>query len=69
QKSLRDIEREFEKRMRKILLEGYYKGYGSLEAVIAYIELKKIEIKNLIRILNCINLKIDPKIAIQEYFI
>ncbi|MDH5806297.1 MAG: V-type ATPase subunit [Candidatus Methanomethylicaceae archaeon] len=69
QKSLRDIEREFEKRMRKILLEGYYKGYGSLEAAIAYIELKKIEIKNLIRILNCINLKIDPKIAIQEYFI
>lgn len=69
QKNLRDIEREFEKKMRKILLEAYYGGYGSLEAAIAYIELKKIEIKNLIRILNCVNLRIDPKIAMQEYFI
>lgn len=69
QRSLRDVEREIEKKMRRILLEAYYRGYGSLEAAIAYIELKKLEIKNLMRILNCVNLRIDPKIAMQEYFI
>lgn len=69
QRSLRDIEREFEKKMRRTLLEAYYGGYGGLEAAIAYIELKKTEIKNLIRILNCVNLKVDPKILMQEYFI
>ncbi|MCS7097864.1 MAG: V-type ATPase subunit [Candidatus Methanomethyliaceae archaeon] len=69
QRDLRDIERDFEKRMRKILLKAYYMGYGGLEAAISYIELKKIEIKNIIRILNSVALNIEPKVAIQEYFI
>lgn len=69
QRDLRDIERDFEKKLKKILLKVYYTGYGRLEAAISYIELKKIEIKNLIRILNSVALNIEPKVAIQEYFI
>lgn len=65
----RAIERDFEKSIVIILKKMYYEDYVGLGKIIAYIEMKKIEIKNIIRIAISIEKEIVPDVIIQEFII
>lgn len=65
----RAIERDFEKKLISILKKMYYEDYVGLGEIIAYIEMKKIEIKNIIRIAISIEKGIIPSTIVQEFII
>lgn len=65
----RAIERDFEKKLTSILKKMYYEDYVGLGEIIAYIEMKKIEIKNIIRIAISIEKGIIPSTIVQEFII
>jgi vacuolar-type H+-ATPase subunit C/Vma6 len=65
----RAIERDFEKKLIPILKKIYYEDYVGLGEIIAYIEMKKIEIKNIIRIAISIERGITPSTIVQEFII
>jgi vacuolar-type H+-ATPase subunit C/Vma6 len=65
----RAIERDFEKKLISILKKMYYEDYVGLGEIIAYIEMKKIEIKNIIRIAISIERGITPSTIVQEFII
>ncbi|MGC8936845.1 MAG: V-type ATPase subunit [Candidatus Methanomethylicaceae archaeon] len=67
QEDPRSLERELEKEIRGILTKAYYGGYTDLAAVIGYLELKKLEVLNLIRVANCIERGIAPKDVSAEF--
>lgn len=61
QDDLRFLERELERRVKRVLTRAFYNGYIDLPAAIGYLELKKVEVINLVRIANCISRGIEPK--------
>ncbi len=65
----RAIERDFEKKLIAILKKMYYKDYAGLGEIIAYIEMKKNEIRNIMRIAIGIERGIPSNIIIQEFII
>lgn len=67
QEDPRSLERELEKEIRGILTKAFYGGYTDLAAVIGYLELKKLEVLNLIRVANCIGRGIAPKDVSAEF--
>ncbi|MEM4644154.1 MAG: V-type ATPase subunit [Candidatus Methanomethylicaceae archaeon] len=67
QDNLRSLERELEREVKRILTRAYYNGYTNLAAVIGYLELKKIEVMNIVRIANCISRGIESKKIASEF--
>ncbi|MBC7112958.1 MAG: V-type ATPase subunit [Candidatus Methanomethyliales bacterium] len=67
QEDLRALERELERDLRGVLTRAYYGGYTNLAAVIGYLELKKTEVMNIIRIANCISRGIEPRRIVSEF--
>ncbi|MCX8182462.1 MAG: V-type ATPase subunit [Candidatus Methanomethyliaceae archaeon] len=67
QDDLRSLERVLEREVRRILTRAYYNGYTNLAAVIGYLELKKIEVMNVVRIVKCISRGIESKRIVSEF--
>lgn len=62
----RMVEKAYEKRIPSMMTHVHYRGYLDVGAVLGYLELRFAEIKNLIRIANAINRKMDPKALAPE---
>lgn len=64
---VRELEKNYEVALGKMAERAYYRNYTNLGAVLAYLELKLREAKNLTRIANIIERGIEPKRGLQEF--
>jgi vacuolar-type H+-ATPase subunit C/Vma6 len=67
QEDLRSLERGLERELRAVLTRAYYGGYTNLAAVVGYLELKKAEVMNILRIANCVSRGIEAKRIVSEF--
>jgi len=64
--SARMVERAYEEKIPKMMTHVHYRGYLDIGAVLGYLELKLAEIRNVTRIANGVNRKLDPKVFTQD---
>ncbi len=69
QEDPRSLERSIEKKIRSALTRAYYGNYTDLGAVVGYLELKKLEVINIIRIASCISRGIEPSRVVQDFIL
>ncbi|MDI9644662.1 MAG: V-type ATPase subunit [Candidatus Verstraetearchaeota archaeon] len=65
--SPRELEKGYESILGKISERAYYRNYTNLGAVMAYLELKLREARNLVRIANILDRSLEAKKVLQEF--